>query len=475
MSIYIRNREGTLSPLKIPAIKGENGVTPNIQVGTVTTLEAGANATVAREGTNENPVFNFGIPKGIDGTGSSNNRASIDDTTMSSEKTWSSSKIEEFTLNNVGAIWEEITGGQAVIDSTMEGFLREVEIWGNTIQNQDNLEDVQHLGVWNEEKQGYEIEICVSSSSNKEDLNYQEFKIVILLPCQLMKIGNMYDRLYWNKNKGRYIIEKNIKTTNLPAIENITNSRIDGDKGCKCDITYYGENFKKWDKAFAGIESIQASVHGKYDLMKIPGLISLTAYINTWLNGKERGRLLSINHINPNTGNAYVNIVFRDTNCTDVEEMNNWVMSFSKKIAYYRLATPEIIDTDIVEELKLPTFINNTYVSVRGGIEGSIKAKAPVDGGKVIGALQEANIELKAINDGQDKLIDTTMLAADEMFMMLEPLLSEAVNLNILNERSGSKMVDMYVAMVQRGIKTIDEVPARYREQVKEILEQLEK
>ena len=66
------------------------------------------------------------------------------------------------------------------------------------------------------------------------------------------------------------------------------------------------------------------------------------------------------------------------------------------------------------------------------------------------------------------------MLATDEMFMMLEPLLPEvAQTINL--ERSVSKMVDLYVAMVQRGLKTIDEVPTRYREQVKEILAQLEK
>ena len=35
-------------------------------------------------------------------------------------------------------------------------------------------------------------------------------------------------------------------------------------------------------------------------------------------------------------------------------------------------------------------------------------------------------------------------------------------------------MVDMYVAMVVRGLKTIDEVPSRYREEVKQILKQLE-
>lgn len=31
-------------------------------------------------------------------------------------------------------------------------------------------------------------------------------------------------------------------------------------------------------------------------------------------------------------------------------------------------------------------------------------------------------------------------------------------------------MAEMYAKMVQRGIKTIDEVPARYREEVKQIL-----
>ena len=36
-------------------------------------------------------------------------------------------------------------------------------------------------------------------------------------------------------------------------------------------------------------------------------------------------------------------------------------------------------------------------------------------------------------------------------------------------------MVELYVVMVQRGLKTIDQVPVRYREQVKVILESVEK
>lgn len=46
--------------------KGENGITPNITIGAVTTLDAEQQATVTNTGTAENPVFNFGIPKGKD-------------------------------------------------------------------------------------------------------------------------------------------------------------------------------------------------------------------------------------------------------------------------------------------------------------------------------------------------------------------------------------------------------------------------
>lgn len=47
---------------------GANGATPNIQIGTVTTLDAGSSATASISGTAENPLLNLGIPKGADGT-----------------------------------------------------------------------------------------------------------------------------------------------------------------------------------------------------------------------------------------------------------------------------------------------------------------------------------------------------------------------------------------------------------------------
>lgn len=50
---------------KLNAQSGGSAAT--IQVGTTTTLAAGSQATVTQRGTTANPIFDFGIPKGIDG------------------------------------------------------------------------------------------------------------------------------------------------------------------------------------------------------------------------------------------------------------------------------------------------------------------------------------------------------------------------------------------------------------------------
>ena len=51
-----------------PGDKGDPGATPTIAVGNVTTLNAGEQATVTNVGTATAAIFDFGIPKGADGT-----------------------------------------------------------------------------------------------------------------------------------------------------------------------------------------------------------------------------------------------------------------------------------------------------------------------------------------------------------------------------------------------------------------------
>lgn len=51
--------------------QGATGATPNLQIGSVETLDAGSDATASITGTPENPLLNLGIPKGADGGGGS--------------------------------------------------------------------------------------------------------------------------------------------------------------------------------------------------------------------------------------------------------------------------------------------------------------------------------------------------------------------------------------------------------------------
>lgn len=46
---------------------GVDGITPNISIGTVNTLEPHEKATVTRRGSDANPIFDFGIPRGLQG------------------------------------------------------------------------------------------------------------------------------------------------------------------------------------------------------------------------------------------------------------------------------------------------------------------------------------------------------------------------------------------------------------------------
>lgn len=57
--------------------KGDTGATPNLQIGTVTTLEAGEDASASISGTPEEPRLHLGIPKGPQGEAGSGGGADL--------------------------------------------------------------------------------------------------------------------------------------------------------------------------------------------------------------------------------------------------------------------------------------------------------------------------------------------------------------------------------------------------------------
>lgn len=69
-----------------------------------------------------------------------------------------------------------------------------------------------------------------------------------------------------------------------------------------------------------------------------------------------------------------------------------------------------------------------------------------------------------------NEFIDRTMSAMDSLYKLIDVLLIEKG----YEGEVENPMVELYVAMIQRGLKTIDQVPARYREQVRALLEAVE-
>ena len=67
LSSITSNTPGPQGPVGPQGPAGENGTTPNIQIGNVMTVPSNQQATVSRRGTDENPIFDFSIPKGEDG------------------------------------------------------------------------------------------------------------------------------------------------------------------------------------------------------------------------------------------------------------------------------------------------------------------------------------------------------------------------------------------------------------------------
>ena len=96
------------------------------------------------------------------------------------------------------------------------------------------------------------------------------------------------------------------------------------------------------------------------------------------------------------------------------------------------------------------------------------------------------NIIMSAIVDSDEKhetLTDVLLCAIDDLYSQIDPLLTVSEELCIMGEfesksrinaLGGDSMVELYVVMIQRGLKTVEQVPARYREQVQALLTAVE-
>ena len=91
--------------------RGENGAVPDIQIGTVTTLPAGSDATASMGGTAENPLLNLGIPKGADGQGGSSGGTDIS-LGLTSATVGQTIKVKAVDTDGKPTAWEAAESGE---------------------------------------------------------------------------------------------------------------------------------------------------------------------------------------------------------------------------------------------------------------------------------------------------------------------------------------------------------------------------
>ena len=91
--------------------RGADGAVPDIQIGTVTTLPAGSDATASMGGTAENPLLNLGIPKGADGQGGGSGGTDIS-LGLTSATVGQTIKVKAVDTDGKPTAWEAAEAGE---------------------------------------------------------------------------------------------------------------------------------------------------------------------------------------------------------------------------------------------------------------------------------------------------------------------------------------------------------------------------
>ena len=91
--------------------RGADGAVPDIQIGAVTTLPAGSNATASMGGTAENPLLNLGIPKGADGQGGGSGGTDIS-LGLTSATVGQTIKVKAVDTDGKPTAWEAAESGE---------------------------------------------------------------------------------------------------------------------------------------------------------------------------------------------------------------------------------------------------------------------------------------------------------------------------------------------------------------------------
>ena len=197
---------------------------------------------------------------------------------------------------------------------------------------------------------------------------HKSHKQTILLPCQLMKVGDVKDRLFWDESKGRYVVEKNV------------------DMLLKNEYTLSIANHQN------------TSTHQGFDIKLKSKKVRPST---TWLIGDNKILARSV-LLNDTLVGLFEGVPTNLSVITDYLNSNNIKIYFVSEI-------PQLIETNITTPITIPTYNNKTHVYVVNGnnAKASIKAKFPLKTASAVATLNVENDKnSKDINKLQDSNVD---------------------------------------------------------------------
>jgi hypothetical protein len=260
-----------------------------------------------------------------------------------------------------------------ISSESSDGYLKNVEVIGNTIQDTNNLADIRSVGDIVEGQELYNISIQVDNGKGVSEV------VEILSPVQLEKVGGVADRIICKD--GVWGVEKNITTTYLT-------------RDLSWELRKNSTNFT----IFANKGVLNTGVANRVILCN-------TLNVNSGVN---QDNISNYNEILVHKNPTYSDVLYIALNFTTIAEFKTWLDNNPTYIKYAN-NEPQFIPLPHDQQVKLRTFAGQTNIAFLTEIPGQIKAQVPKSLGATVNTHTEQIAELHNSLDRVKKLEETTV------------------------------------------------------------------
>ena len=301
-------------------------------------------------------------------------------------------------IENPKKLYTAIEGTEISTNSS-EGYLKDVEILGNTVQDINNLADIRSVGDKLENQELYEIPVLCTNGLDSSDSNYKEHKLTILSPVQLEKVGDVADRIICKD--GVWGVEKNINTVILDGTQTINDM--------SSNTIWSKENTYRFTyiDVFSNIKSGLTS-SGLNCISSIATPVSYNTIINTDVEG------VGVCY----TTNTFMNLSILKSKVTT--NINEYLSENNITVKY--IQEPTFIPLPYDQQIKIRTFANKTNISFGCEIEPTLKASVPKSIGASVSSHSEQidnlSKELEKINNLEETV--TSEVVSESDFITVE-------------------------------------------------------